>query len=344
MIGTWVIGANASEGRPEDSKTIVRNWLKLGGRGIDTAAYYQDQSRVAEAVTEANVKRRSVFIETKIPGCAGSSAEAKKWVQSCLDQLSTDYIDLMLIHFPSKTPQDCINTWKVLEQYHTAGALRAIGVSDFEINDLKSLLPAANIMPAVNQLPVNVFYHDDGLIRFCMAHNITVQAWSPLGSPGRSTRTTDLGGNRSVFTDSTVASIAAKHNVSAPQVALRWVLHLVPTLVFESSSRAHQANDADVYSFTLSHDEIAALSDLQDNGLSLSSQGRRIDLRSAVRAQNHLLVVMFLFLFIGMYGFLLCLKCRENNQQVNMHTSACSKPGLYLQEGCDSSYTKLNAP
>lgn len=313
MIGTWVIGSNNSKNEPEDSAQIVRKWLDLGGRGIDTAYYYQDQSMVAQAMASAGVKRSDVFIETKLPGCAGSMDEAKEWIDFCLNSLSTDYIDLMLIHYPSKTPQDCINTWKVLERYHKQGSLKAIGLSDFEIDDMNSLLPAASVMPAVHQLPVNVYFHNDEQLKFCKTRNITVQAWSPLGSPGREAWDGPSPiGHRSIFTDATLLSIAAAHNVSVAQVAMRWVLQRVPTAVFESSSTAHQVNDADVYTFTLSDAELAVLDNLQNSAQSLSVQSGSHVVKDIPKSRTHLpLVVLFclaIFLVASLLGMTIVLK------------------------------------
>merc|ERR1712194_908844 len=116
------------DGGQETSKSsvITESWLKLGGRSIDTAYMYGNQKSVAKSITAVGLDRKDVFITTKIPGC--SNVEAN--IESNLKDLGTDYIDLLLIHFPYQG--DCAAAWATLESYHAKGTAKAIGVSNYK--------------------------------------------------------------------------------------------------------------------------------------------------------------------------------------------------------------------
>merc|ERR1712195_415652 len=173
-MGTWTPGTK------ENSTLITQNWFSQGGRGIDSAFGYFDQKEIAAAILSSGVPREELFITSKLPGCVA----AERVVEADLKELNISYIDLMLIHFPLPS-FNCPNTWKVLEGYVQQGKLRAIGVSNFKSKDLDRVLAKATIVPAVNQISHSVFEHDDELIQYCAQKNITIEAYSPLGSPGR---------------------------------------------------------------------------------------------------------------------------------------------------------------
>lgn len=256
------IGSGGLESR--ESATIVSNWMALGGRGVDTAFVYRDQDIVGKAIRDSGVQRESVFITTKIPGCF----EADTFIQKDLELLGVEYVDLMLIHSPvcedyfvshlgyncSTLKWDCPATWATLEKYHSRGVLKSIGVSNWDRQQLEHLLQGAAVVPAVNQIQLNVLRHDDSAILFSQAHNITVEAYSPLG---RSNHSGDITGNHAI------QAIAKSHNVSTYQVAMKWILQHGHTLTFQSTSSAHQRSDADLFSFELKDEDMATLDHLQ---------------------------------------------------------------------------------
>merc|ERR1712070_657355 len=208
---------------------------------------------IAQAIQESGVAREDLFITSKIPGCFAAASS----VDSDLKQLNTDYIDLMLIHSPIGGG-NCANTWKVLEDYVAQGKLKSIGVSNFNVKQMQKVMDKATVPIAVNQIEYNVFSHDEDVIAFCDANNITVEAYSPLSGAK---------GAQSVFTDETVKGIADAHNVSAAQVALRWIVQRGHTLAVLSSSTEHQANDADLWSFELADDEMDTLTQHQHSNV-----------------------------------------------------------------------------
>lgn len=228
------------------AQQIATTWLGLGGRGIDTASMYRNQDVVKDAIKSSGVKREDVFITTKIPGCTN----AKTNIDSDLKELGTDYVDLLLIHFPEG---DCVSAWKTLEDYYKHGKAKAIGVSNFKKTDLQPILKAASVVPHVNQIQHNILETDAETVAFSGANKITIEAFSPLGRSGHSG---DIPGN------SVIQSVAANHNVSTYQVALKWIVQHGHVLTFQSSSQAHQQEDADVFGFTLTQKEMSALDKL----------------------------------------------------------------------------------
>jgi 2,5-diketo-D-gluconate reductase A len=235
----------------DDAVNIVSTWLSLGGRGIDTAMWYQNQAGVASAIASSGVERSDLFITTKIPGCSAPST-AEEQIEEDLSRLDTKYIDLLLIHFPTGSGADCASTWEVLEQYHASGALRAIGVSNFNAGNLSNLLQTAKVVPAVNQVELNIFHHDDETLAFAGRAQIAIEAYSPLGQ------------NSSIITkDPAVTAIAANHEVSTYQVAGKWILQHGHLMTFQSGSAAHQAEDVDLFGFDLTADEMSTLDSLQ---------------------------------------------------------------------------------
>jgi len=249
-IGTWVAGSTTEK---EDPTDIVNSWLELGNVGIDTALIYFDQQKIGEALAASGLKRTDLFITSKIPICEPLTA---RWaVESDLNRLNVSYIDLMLIHAPIGLPGACPRTWKVLEKLVAEGKLRAIGVSNFNKEQMSRIMKSATIPIAVNQIEYNPFVHDEETILFCHANNVSVEAWSPLNGGH---------GGKSVFSDPTVTSIATAHNVSAAQVALRWIVQRGDLVTVLSGNREHQANDADLWSFTLSDDEIDTMTKLHE--------------------------------------------------------------------------------
>ena len=239
-IGTWTSDGH----KGEQADKIVGAWLGQGGRGIDTALVYMDQTKVASAITASGLRREDVFITTKIPGCG----LAQPSIDRDLKDLNTSFIDLLLIHEP--VGLSCAGTWKVLEENVQNGKLRSIGISNFKAADIDKLMKDATITPAVNQIEYNVFAHDEDVIAACRKHNITVEAYSPLAPPYS---------GKSVNNLSTVTTIAKAHNVSAYQVALKWIVQRGDVLTVLSSNPVHQASDADLWSFTLTDDEMTKL-------------------------------------------------------------------------------------
>lgn len=232
------------------ARVITSTWLKLGGRGVDTAYNYGNQAVIAKAIAASGVDRKDLFITTKIPGCSN----AESYIEKDLKELGTDYIDLLLIHYPRGS--DCAGAWATLEYYHAKGVLKAIGISHFTRSNIKTLMKTAKVTPHVNQVSLNVLERDDDQIAASQEQGITVEAFSPLGRGGSSG---DIPDNK------VIKQVAAAHSVSTYQVAMKWILQHGWTLTFQSSKESHQQEDADVFGFTLSDQEMSKLDGLQSS-------------------------------------------------------------------------------
>jgi 2,5-diketo-D-gluconate reductase A len=162
-------------------------WMRLGGRGIDTAADYGDHQAQVGAAVRAMVaqkvvpNRSDVFITTKISPTTCSSQAAVAAVRADLAQLGLDYVDLVLQHFPCDTDKENQAMWAGLIQAKTLGLTRSIGVSSFSVEQLTQILSLDQGVPAVNQCQMAVGLHDDETRAFCELHDITYEAWSPIG-------------------------------------------------------------------------------------------------------------------------------------------------------------------
>mmetsp|Transcript_16453 Transcript_16453/g.22965 ORF Transcript_16453/g.22965 Transcript_16453/m.22965 type:complete len:293 (+) Transcript_16453:64-942(+) len=236
-------------------------FLELGGRGIDTALVYGDdiQQEVGAAVRASSLPRDKIFVTTKVPCCpAGSfatrfcgngSRDTSADLRHDLEMLGLEYVDLMLVHWPCESPEDTLNTYAALEQMHKDGKARAIGVSNFVVEDMKLILSNATVPPAVNQCAMSIGKHDDASIKFSQEHNITYQAYSPLGGLS----------HIDVLSDPDVKAIANSYGVSPAQVALRWVAQAGAILVTAADKQAYMEEDLDIFGFELKEHEMAKL-------------------------------------------------------------------------------------
>lgn len=248
-----------STAQHDTTKSMVQTWLGLGGRGIDTAWMYMDQADVAAGIAASGVPRDEIFITTKFLVCGGR--RLTRWfVEYDLRALNTTYIDLLLLHYPAGI--ECAETWATLEEYVAKGVVRSIGVSNFRRAELERLLRTAKVKPAVNQVQVNFWWHNRDTAAFCREQNISLMGYSPLGwtggkpkNPSNTMRTLD---------NLVVKAIAHEHGVSPAQVPLRWIVQQGYSLAVQSNSQEHLQQDADIFNFTLSHEEMTQLDVLDD--------------------------------------------------------------------------------
>ena len=245
-----------SLGHPDDgSPTIVAasDWFNLGGRGIDTAYSYHNQDQIGAAIRAyiaKGGKRNDIFVTTKInPARYGDCSEqsAKFSIIEDLKELGLPSVDLMLLALPCPDKDGNQAVWKALMEAKKKGLTRAIGVSNFRMVDIDSMLEAGGDYPAINQCLMSVDHHDDPMISYCDLHNITYEAYSPL-------RHVDLDDKR-------IQSIAAAHNVSSAQVCLRWIAQQgVQIATSPGSSKEYALEDLTIFDFTLTGTEMKELS------------------------------------------------------------------------------------
>ena len=236
---------------PPGEKTYesVRTALRLGYRAVDTAAAYGNEESVGRAIAESEVDAGDVFVTTKLWTTDHGYDKALKAFEVSRKKLKRDTVDLYLIHWPAKA--DFADTWRAFERLYRDGQVRAIGVSNFLIHHLETLLNSAEITPAVNQIEFHPFNVQPELLGFCRKHKIQVEAWSPLG--------------RGRFLDHPlIAEIAGKHGRSAAQTLVRWDLQHEVITIPRSTREAHIRENAEVFDFQLSEEDMRRLDALDE--------------------------------------------------------------------------------
>ncbi len=238
----------------EVTRSAVRSALKVGYRLIDTAAMYGNEEDVGAGVRESGVPREQVVVTSKLWYTDHGYDRAITAARASQAKLGLGPIDLYLIHWPrANAPEDRLASWRALEQLRQDGTVRTIGVSNYAVRHLEELRAQGGPMPSVDQVELHPFVYDPELLEYCARHRIVVEAYSPL------TRARKLD-------DPRIAAIAAAHGKSPAQVLIRWGLQHelveLPKSVHEERIRENAA----VFDFELTRDEMADLDALRGGG------------------------------------------------------------------------------
>jgi 2,5-diketo-D-gluconate reductase A len=225
----------------------VRWALELGYRHIDTAQAYGNEESVGRAIQESGVPREEIFITTKFyPGSRDPEAEAVK----SLERLGVDQVDLYIIHWPQGGPTWA---WPGMEAARDRGYTRSIGVSNFSADELERVMAIATSPPVVNQVQFSPFEYRRKLLEACEARDVALEAYSPLGT-GRH------------LTDRSVARIAERLGRTPAQVLLRWGVQRAGIVLPKSTHRERIAENAEIFDFSLSAEDMEALDALDRTG------------------------------------------------------------------------------
>ena len=256
-FGTW----QSADG--DVAYQAVKWALDAGYRHIDTAAVYGNEASVGRAIKDSGIPRESLFITSKLWNDAHTYESALKALDVSLNKLGLDYLDLYLIHWPNPasikaTGEEAwqsanAETWRAFEDAYTAGKVKAIGVSNFQIHHLEVLTHTQNIAPMVNQNFLNPSDQQVALVAYNAAHNILNEAYSPLGT-GK------------LINLPQVSSLSEKYNKSIPQILIRWSLDKGFLPLPKSTHESYIQANADVFDFSLTTEDIAALDALQAVG------------------------------------------------------------------------------
>lgn len=234
-FGTWQLHG-------ESAYAAVRYALEAGYRHVDTATMYRNEAEVGRALRDSGVPREDVFVTTKLlPGSAGRERET---IAASLRALDTDYLDLWLIHSPPRERAG-LATWREFRAIRDDGLARAIGVSNYRLDQLDLLTEATGEAPAVNQVPWSPSEHDPQVLAGHRQRGVVLEGYSPL----KLTR----------LRDPVLSGIAQRHGVTAAQVVLRWHLeHEIPVIP-KSGKRERIASNLDIFGFALDPDEVARI-------------------------------------------------------------------------------------
>ena len=246
-FGTWQIPEGAAV------ENAVRTALEVGYRHVDTAALYANERGVGKAVRDSGVPREQVFVTTKVwndKQRKGYDAVLKA-ADDSLAKLAMDHVDLYLIHWA--LPGHYKDAWRALEKLHADGKAKAIGVSNFAEHHLADLMADCQVRPMVNQIELHPKLLQPGLLKFCQSNQIAVEAWSPL-MQGK------------IDTVPEVVAIATAHGVTPGQVALRWNLQHGVVTIPKSTNPDRIRQNAELYGFELTGDEMAAIDALGSGG------------------------------------------------------------------------------
>lgn len=244
--GTWTL-------QGETARENVRLALEAGFRHIDTAQMYENEAEVGQGIADSCVPRGEVFLTTKIvPNTMRQGAEAvRQSIDESLEKMKTDYIDLLLIHWPVK--DHVKETWQVMEDAVRQGKVRSIGVSNFNPHHLDDLLAYAEIRPVINQIEVHPFMSQEENIAYNRQLGIQVEGWGPFGQ-----------GDIDVVGHPLLQQLAAKYGKTASQIVLRWIVQR--GLITIPRCRPHHfAENLEVMHFALSDEDMAAVSSLNRN-------------------------------------------------------------------------------
>lgn len=256
------LGFGVFQAHDHVAKQAVLWALEAGYRHIDTAAAYNNEQAVGDAIRESGLAREEIFVTTKLWNDDQRAHRQRAAFEESLSKLGLDYVDLYLIHWPVK---DCyLESWQVLETLYAEGKTRSIGVSNFRSHHIEEVLHAGQLAPHVNQLEFNPGNQDNDTLAFCREKGIVFEAWSPLG-------------NGKYTSDETIAAIAARYDKTVAQVILRWILQKGIVVFPKSVHKERIIQNTQLFDFALIDREMAILDAMNTNTPCIGSSPENFD-------------------------------------------------------------------
>lgn len=240
-IGTFLLS-------PDEAEASVLSALQCGYRLIDTANAYMNEKAVGRAMKKSGVAREDIFLETKLWPAFYEQPDA---VEKTLKRLDTDYIDLLLIHQPSG---NYIAGYRAMEKAYKEGKVKAIGLSNFTVIQIREILNVCEVKPVVLQTELHPYHQENELKAFLQENGMAAQAWYPLGH-----------GDRALLEETLFAQIGKKYGKTAAQIILRWHTQTGNIVIPGSKDPAHIQANIDLFDFALTDGELAAIASMNKN-------------------------------------------------------------------------------
>ena len=238
-------------------KSELENAIKVayntGYRLFDTAVVYGNEKLIGDILKKLKIPRNEIFLITKIYIGDMTYEKTKKSIESSLKKLQSDYIDMILIHWPEvEKSEDRINVWKALEESVNENKVKMIGVSNFCKNHLEHILNNCKIKPVINQIECNPIYWDEETIDYCEKNNIVIQAYCPLAE-----------WNEKLVENDIIVNIAKDKNKSVSQIILKWLLQKNKIPLPKSIHNDYIKQNFDLNGFYLNDDEMKKIDTLK---------------------------------------------------------------------------------
>ena len=246
ILGFGTLYLNEAKG-----ERAVADAISLGYRLIDTATIYGNEEAVGKGIKKSGIDRKDLFVTSKVWVEDSGYDKAKKAFETSLNKLQTDYLDLYLIHRPRG---DVHGSWRAMQDLYKEGKIKAIGVSNFTVAQIKDLMDNFDVKPAVNQIETHAFFHQPDDLKFLNQHNIVHEAWSPLAQ-----------GRNNHFDNETLAKIGKQYGKNNAQVALRWHYQRGIIPIPRSEQVAHMKENMDIFDFELTDDDLKKIEPLDLN-------------------------------------------------------------------------------
>ena len=243
-----MIGIGTFMQNPDQAEESVLNSLKNGYRLIDTANAYVNERGVGRGIKKSGISREKIFLETKL---WPALYEEEDQVEKTLERLNTDYIDLLLLHQPAG---NYIKGYKIMEKAVKEGKVRAIGLSNFDEEQIQEILDMCEIKPTVLQVETHPYYPENKLKEFLSKHDIKIQSWYPLGH-----------GDKNLINEPIFTKLAEKYGKSNVQIILKWHIQSGNIVIPGSTNPEHIKSNIDLFDFELLEDEMQQIAKIDKN-------------------------------------------------------------------------------
>jgi 2,5-diketo-D-gluconate reductase A len=243
-FGMWKIGDN-------EAPALVDHAIKSGYRSIDSAQIYENEAGLGRAIAESPVKREELFITTKIWNSEQGFDSTMKSFEVSMQKLKLDYLDLLLIHWPSAFRNLYAETWKALIELQKQKRVRTIGVSNFMPENLEKIIHESGVVPAINQIELHPKFQQKELQAIHARYNIQTEAWSPLGQG-------------TLLSEPVILSMARKHGKSSAQIILRWHIQKNFVVIPKSSTPTRIFENFQIFDFELDASDMDLMEKMDD--------------------------------------------------------------------------------